>query len=124
VLFLPFHYGYWDAGGAAPADEAGRAANELTITTGTRSPSSRCSRRPRLRSPASPAGTAPRPPRRPPRPGPHPWTCADPGRRPRPRRGTDRRRHRGTAMSKLPLALRELHCSETLWGSRTRTWCL
>jgi anaerobic selenocysteine-containing dehydrogenase len=32
VLFLPFHYGYWDAGGAAPGDEAGRAANELTIT--------------------------------------------------------------------------------------------
>jgi anaerobic selenocysteine-containing dehydrogenase len=32
VLFLPFHYGYWDAdAGHAPA-EAGRAANELTLT--------------------------------------------------------------------------------------------
>jgi anaerobic selenocysteine-containing dehydrogenase len=29
VLFLPFHYGYWDASGAAGHD---RAANELTIT--------------------------------------------------------------------------------------------
>jgi anaerobic selenocysteine-containing dehydrogenase len=28
VVFVPFHYGYWDAPGAAPA----RAANELTIT--------------------------------------------------------------------------------------------
>ncbi|MEU8349478.1 nitrate reductase [Streptomyces sp. NPDC048845] len=31
VLFLPFHYGYWDTGGDGP-DGAGRAANELTIT--------------------------------------------------------------------------------------------
>jgi hypothetical protein len=32
VLFLPFHYGYWDtAGGSAPRD-GGRAANELTTT--------------------------------------------------------------------------------------------
>src|SRR4051812_29500634 len=32
VLFLPFHYGYWDTeDGAAPGD-TGRAANELTIT--------------------------------------------------------------------------------------------
>ncbi|WP_241845139.1 molybdopterin oxidoreductase family protein [Streptomyces silvensis] len=30
VLFLPFHYGYWDAG-HSPQD-AGRAANELTLT--------------------------------------------------------------------------------------------
>ena len=28
VVFLPFHYGYWDA----PDDDTGRAANELTIT--------------------------------------------------------------------------------------------
>lgn len=28
VLFVPFHYGYWDASG----DEHDRAANELTIT--------------------------------------------------------------------------------------------
>src|SRR5690606_25920636 len=31
VVFLPFHYGYWDVG-APGADGAGRAANELTIT--------------------------------------------------------------------------------------------
>ena len=33
VIFVPFHYGYWDAGdGASPDGTAGRAANELTIT--------------------------------------------------------------------------------------------
>jgi anaerobic selenocysteine-containing dehydrogenase len=33
VLFLPFHYGYWDtADGAEPGDGPGRAANELTVT--------------------------------------------------------------------------------------------
>ena len=33
VVFLPFHYGYWDTpGGSAPSDGAGRAANELTVT--------------------------------------------------------------------------------------------
>jgi anaerobic selenocysteine-containing dehydrogenase len=31
VLFLPFHYGYWDEGAPGP-DGDGRAANELTIT--------------------------------------------------------------------------------------------
>src|SRR5699024_12860632 len=31
VLFLPFHYGYWDTTGHAP-DGPGRAANELTLT--------------------------------------------------------------------------------------------
>lgn len=31
VLFLPFHYGYWDTTGSAP-DGSGRAANELTLT--------------------------------------------------------------------------------------------
>jgi len=31
VLFLPFHYGYWDTTGHAPG-ESGRAANELTVT--------------------------------------------------------------------------------------------
>lgn len=31
VLFLPFHYGYWDTTGSAP-DGPGRAANELTLT--------------------------------------------------------------------------------------------
>jgi hypothetical protein len=32
VLFLPFHYGYWDTeGGSAPVGH-GRAANELTLT--------------------------------------------------------------------------------------------
>lgn len=31
VLFLPFHYGYWDTTGSGP-DGAGRAANELTLT--------------------------------------------------------------------------------------------
>ncbi len=32
VVFLPFHYGYWDTEGHAPADGLGRAANELTVT--------------------------------------------------------------------------------------------
>jgi anaerobic selenocysteine-containing dehydrogenase len=33
TVFVPFHYGYWDTTGAAPAaDDPGRAANELTIT--------------------------------------------------------------------------------------------
>jgi ferredoxin-nitrate reductase len=32
VIFVPFHYGYWDAGDGASPDGAGRAANELTIT--------------------------------------------------------------------------------------------
>jgi len=32
VLFVPFHYGYWDAGGADPRGEVGHAANEMTIT--------------------------------------------------------------------------------------------
>jgi anaerobic selenocysteine-containing dehydrogenase len=33
TVFLPFHYGYWDTPqGDRPADGAGRAANELTIT--------------------------------------------------------------------------------------------
>ncbi|GAA4106522.1 molybdopterin oxidoreductase family protein [Enteractinococcus coprophilus] len=31
VIFLPFHYGYWDTTGSAP-DGPGRAANELTLT--------------------------------------------------------------------------------------------
>ncbi len=32
VLFLPFHYGYWDTDGGHEPAGAGRAANELTIT--------------------------------------------------------------------------------------------
>jgi ferredoxin-nitrate reductase len=34
VVFVPFHYGYWDRDCSGPdgADDAGRAANELTIT--------------------------------------------------------------------------------------------
>jgi anaerobic selenocysteine-containing dehydrogenase len=33
VLFLPFHYGYWDRPGEfEPEDGSGRAANELTVT--------------------------------------------------------------------------------------------
>ncbi|MFD1829902.1 molybdopterin oxidoreductase family protein [Streptomyces desertarenae] len=32
VLFLPFHYGYWDTGAGHEPDGTGRAANELTIT--------------------------------------------------------------------------------------------
>jgi anaerobic selenocysteine-containing dehydrogenase len=31
-VFLPFHYGYWDAGDGRSPDGAPRAANELTIT--------------------------------------------------------------------------------------------
>ncbi|MGY1755105.1 molybdopterin oxidoreductase family protein [Blastococcus sp. SYSU D01042] len=32
VLFLPFHYGYWDEPGGHEPDGHGRAANELTLT--------------------------------------------------------------------------------------------
>src|SRR5690606_10839684 len=32
VLFLPFHYGYWDTPAGHTPDGEGRAANELTIT--------------------------------------------------------------------------------------------
>jgi anaerobic selenocysteine-containing dehydrogenase len=32
VLFLPFHYGYWDRPGGAGPDGHDRAANELTLT--------------------------------------------------------------------------------------------
>jgi anaerobic selenocysteine-containing dehydrogenase len=32
LVFVPFHYGYWDAGNGASPEGAGRAANELTIT--------------------------------------------------------------------------------------------
>ena len=32
VVFVPFHYGYWDTEGGHEPDDAGRAANELTIT--------------------------------------------------------------------------------------------
>jgi anaerobic selenocysteine-containing dehydrogenase len=33
VLFIPFHYGYWDTSGGDQPDGPGRAANELTATT-------------------------------------------------------------------------------------------
>ena len=32
VLFVPFHYGYWDTTGSGPGGRDGRAANELTMT--------------------------------------------------------------------------------------------
>lgn len=32
VLFLPFHYGYWDTDAGHEPGESGRAANELTLT--------------------------------------------------------------------------------------------
>ena len=32
VVFVPFHYGYWDTGATAGPDSQPRAANELTIT--------------------------------------------------------------------------------------------
>ncbi len=32
LVFIPFHYGYWDTTGAGPGDGPGRAANELTPT--------------------------------------------------------------------------------------------
>jgi anaerobic selenocysteine-containing dehydrogenase len=32
VLFVPFHYGYWDTTGSGPGGGRGRAANELTAT--------------------------------------------------------------------------------------------
>jgi anaerobic selenocysteine-containing dehydrogenase len=46
VLFVPFHYGYWDR----PADEAqdrSRARTSWPSPTGIRYPSSRCSKPPR-----------------------------------------------------------------------------
>jgi anaerobic selenocysteine-containing dehydrogenase len=33
VVFVPFHYGYWDLGSAGPVGGPGRAANELTLTS-------------------------------------------------------------------------------------------
>ncbi|GAT70492.1 molybdopterin oxidoreductase [Planomonospora sphaerica] len=33
VVFVPFHYGYWDLDAPGPGEGAGRAANELTITS-------------------------------------------------------------------------------------------
>ena len=33
VVFVPFHYGYWDHDTDRPHDDAGRAANELTRTS-------------------------------------------------------------------------------------------
>jgi anaerobic selenocysteine-containing dehydrogenase len=34
VVFVPFHYGYWDRDdGVAPGGATGRAANELTMTS-------------------------------------------------------------------------------------------
>jgi anaerobic selenocysteine-containing dehydrogenase len=32
VVFIPFHYGYWDVGEDAGPDGRPRAANELTMT--------------------------------------------------------------------------------------------
>jgi hypothetical protein len=32
VVFVPFHYGYWDEDAAGPNGHAPRAANELTMT--------------------------------------------------------------------------------------------
>jgi hypothetical protein len=32
VVFLPFHYGYWDEAGGHEPDGPGRASNELTLT--------------------------------------------------------------------------------------------
>jgi anaerobic selenocysteine-containing dehydrogenase len=32
VVFVPFHYGYWDTDGAGPGRSPARAANELTLT--------------------------------------------------------------------------------------------
>jgi anaerobic selenocysteine-containing dehydrogenase len=32
VVFVPFHYGYWDRDSAGPGEDAPRAANELTLT--------------------------------------------------------------------------------------------
>jgi anaerobic selenocysteine-containing dehydrogenase len=32
VVFVPFHYGYWDTEGGMEPNGEGRAANELTIT--------------------------------------------------------------------------------------------
>jgi anaerobic selenocysteine-containing dehydrogenase len=33
VVFVPFHYGYWDREASGPGERPGRAANELTITS-------------------------------------------------------------------------------------------
>jgi anaerobic selenocysteine-containing dehydrogenase len=32
LIFVPFHYGYWDRDAAGPDGDGGRAANELTLT--------------------------------------------------------------------------------------------
>jgi hypothetical protein len=32
VLFVPFHYGYWDVDGGQRSDPPARAANEFTLT--------------------------------------------------------------------------------------------
>ena len=32
IVFIPFHYGYWDVGDHAGHDGRPRAANELTLT--------------------------------------------------------------------------------------------
>ena len=47
VVFVPFHYGYWDHDADGPDDHAGRAANELTRTSWdpvSKQPSSRSPR--------------------------------------------------------------------------------
>ena len=45
VVFLPFHYGYWDTPAGHEPDGGARAANELTITDwDAGAPSSRSSR--------------------------------------------------------------------------------
>ena len=46
VVFVPFHYGYWDVDDGAGPTERPRAANELTITLWDRSRNSRALRRP------------------------------------------------------------------------------
>jgi anaerobic selenocysteine-containing dehydrogenase len=71
VVFLPFHYGYWDQpDGHEPADDHGRAANELTLTDWDA-----CSKQPVFKTAAAVTRLArpPARPRRPPRPAPGRW---------------------------------------------------
>lgn len=65
LVFIPFHYGYWDRGAAGPGDGPARAANELVATPGPRVQAAHASRSAPSASPVSARATARRPrPRR------------------------------------------------------------
>ena len=86
VVFVPFHYGYWDVTDQEAPEGRDRAANELTITDWDPAPSSRCSRRRRPGCACSSAPTAPRRPPPPPPPRARRRAACPPRREGRPRR--------------------------------------